>query len=176
MPTLFEPSPTPAPTLPAAPLQARSRQVVRGGVIGVALAIAGCLAIYAIGNVGAPVRVITGWAPDGADLTVAELLATIIVSVGAGSVLLWAMQRRSPRAWTRWMVAAGVLGVASAVPLTRLAIDTGSKVALIAMHLTTGAAAIAGHVVARSREQGHHRRVPRGLPSSLRRRNGFDGQ
>jgi hypothetical protein len=48
-----------------------------------------------------------------------------------------------------WVVVAAVLAVGSILPVLRLDLDAGSLVALAAMHLTVGAAAIVGQVVAR---------------------------
>ncbi|MGD9704424.1 MAG: DUF6069 family protein [Acidimicrobiia bacterium] len=50
-----------------------------------------------------------------------------------------------------WTLTASLFAAASAVPLTRLDVDRGSKIALASMHLATGAAAIAGHAIARRR-------------------------
>ena len=47
---------------------------------------------------------------------------------------------------------AAVVAVISALPLLRLEVDAGSKVALVTMHLVTGAAAIAGHTKTRRRQ------------------------
>lgn len=95
-------------------------------------------------NVGANVRVVTGWAPDGADLRYAEVVVTAVVAVLLGAGVLWIAARRAPAALRRWTLAAAGGAVASAVPLWRLDVDTGSKLALTIMHLATGACAVAG--------------------------------
>jgi Family of unknown function (DUF6069) len=143
------PTPSPSTAEVAAPTAGRARPVVVGGLLGVALALAGCSVVYVIGNLGAPIRVVTGWAPDGADLTVEEVVITIMVAVTAGAVLLGAAQRRLARPWRAWMITAAVVAVASTLPLFHLDIDAGSKLALASMHLTTGVAAIAGHALVR---------------------------
>lgn len=146
-----------APTSPAtadhhdASRSVGARTTVTGGLVGTVLALASTLAIYVVGNIGAPIRVVTGWAPDGADQTVGEVVITVVVALAAGSVLLAVAQARHTRAWRAWTITAALFAVASAVPLTRLDIDAGSKVALVSMHLATGAAAIAGHAIARRR-------------------------
>ena len=137
-------NPSEAPVGPA-------RSVVRGGLIGAAIAVTGCLVVYAIGNAGAPIRVVTGWSPDGAELTVAEVIATVVVSIALGTGLLALLQRRRPNAWSTWRIVVALVAIASAVPLFGLDVDAGSKVALASMHLTTGVASIAGQTIARHR-------------------------
>jgi hypothetical protein len=123
-------------------------RLLSGAALGVALAWLATMVVYAIGNAGSPIRVVTGWAPDGANVTVAEVLITSAVSVSGGALLLRTMERRGAgiRVWTA--IALGV-AIVSAVPLWRLDVDTGSKMALTAMHALTGASAIIGHRIAR---------------------------
>ena len=128
-----------------------TRTTVTGGAIGTALALASTLVIYLVGSLGAPIRVVTGWAPDGAELTAGEVIITVVVAVAAGAALLGVAQRHHARAWRAWTVTASLFAIASAVPLTRLDVDRGSKIALASMHLATGVAAIVGHVLARRR-------------------------
>ena len=94
---------------------------------------------------------VTGWAPEGADLSVGEVVGTVVVSVAVGAALLALLERRSARAWATWVALAVAVAVLSALPLLHLEVDAHSKVALVAMHLTTGAAAIAGHAFVRLR-------------------------
>lgn len=116
----------------------------RGTTIGVVAAVALNLVVLAIGNIGAPIEVVTGWAPDGAPLTVGEVVGTTIVSVAAGGLVLWIASRHWSNALRGWTIAAASVAVASALPLWRLDVDSGSKTALTAMHLLTGVVAIAG--------------------------------
>jgi len=125
------------------------RSVARGTALGVVLAVPATTVVFAIGNLGSPIRVVTGWHPQGADLTVAEVLVTVTISVLAGGVLLWFMDRRRVDWFRPWTAVAGVVTIASAIPLLRLHIDAGSKVSLATMHLLTGIAAIAGQAVMR---------------------------
>jgi hypothetical protein len=67
------------------------------------------------------------------------------------TVALPPLQRRRANGFHVWVSVAAVVAVVSAVPLLRLDIDAGSKVALSAMHLSTGLSAIAGHAIARRR-------------------------
>jgi Family of unknown function (DUF6069) len=132
-----------------------ARTTVTGGFIGTVLALGSTLAIYLVGNAGAPIRVVTGWTPDGAELSVAEVVITVILAVAMGSVLLGVTQPRIGRAWRAWTITATLFAAASAVPLMRLDVDRGSKMALASMHLATGAAAIAGQAIARRRTVGN---------------------
>jgi hypothetical protein len=149
MTTIPAPAAHPVRSRPDADPAVGLRTTVAGGLVGTGLAVAATFGIYAVGNIGAPIRVVTGWAPDGADLRVVEVVLTVVVAVAAGAVLLALVQSRFALAWRAWTITASLLAVASAVPLTRLNIDRGSKIALATMHLATGAAAIAGHAIAR---------------------------
>ena len=78
------------------------------------------------------------------DLPAVAVIAASIMPLLVGAIALWILARfttSSLRIWT-WVVA--VFTIASfAAPLT-LPVDTGSKIALLAMHAITGAAAIWG--------------------------------
>lgn len=120
------------------------RTLLAGTGLGILAAWLADLTILAFATTDAPVRVVTGWAPDGADLTVAETLLTsgsAVILAGAG---LWSWQRRDPEAIRRWSLVVMSLAVLSAVPLWRLDVDTASKIALSMMHLATGACAVIG--------------------------------
>jgi len=106
------------------------------------------ITIWFVGRTGEPIRVVTGWAPAGADLTFVEVVATTVVAVGLGSALLALMQRRFDR-FPAWAIIVASVTVASALPLWSLDVDTGSKVALSCMHLATGVCAIAAQSAAR---------------------------
>lgn len=121
-----------------------TRTRLAGTATGILAAWAATMVIFLIADLGAPVRVITGWAPDGADLTIAEVLLTAAATIGLAGMALWWWERRSPDALRRWTIAVAVLAALSAVPLWRLDIDTGSKAALTLMHLATGACAVLG--------------------------------
>ncbi len=125
-----------------------------GGGLGVFLAVAATMAIYTVGNLGSPIRVVTGWAPEGTDLTVLEVVATSAAAVTAGAGLLWLLERRRAGHWRLWVTLVGTIAVVSAVPLWRLEVDTGSKVSLTSMHLVTGLAAVAAQWIVRRRFDG----------------------
>jgi hypothetical protein len=130
----------------------RTTGLALGTALGLALAVGGDLVVHLLGNLGAPVQTVTGWAPDGADLRVAEVVITAATAVVLGTAALWLMQRRGADRFGLWVRLAVGTAVVSALPLLRLEVDAGSKVTLVAMHLVTGAAAIAGHAVARRRQ------------------------
>ncbi len=144
-------STTPAPSSTAPPAHAAGRPIARGAALGIAFAVVADVAIWAIGRAGAPTRVITGSSPDGVDLGVPEVVVTAVVAIGLGAVLLWLLERSGRDRLRAWNLVAVVVAVVSALPLLRLDVDAASKVALVAMHLATGAAAIAGHHLARNR-------------------------
>ncbi len=122
-----------------------------GALVSCALALLVTGVVWALGRIGAPIRVITGWSPEGAALTLTEVWLTALLAIVLGSWLLHLWQRRTDRAWRRWLVTVAMVAVVSAVPLWRLDVDTGSKMALTVMHLLTGVCAVAGHAVARRR-------------------------
>jgi hypothetical protein len=138
-------------TTPAAAEQALASRatIATGSAIGAGLALLATLVVYLIGNGGAPIRVVTGWQPDGADLTVVEVVIASITWVMIGAVALWLMERRLTHAFRRWIVLAGATTIVSLVPLLGLDVDAGSKLALCAMHIVTGASTIAGQALAR---------------------------
>jgi Family of unknown function (DUF6069) len=144
-------------TLPASaerPVASRTT-LARGAAIGAGVALLANLVIYLIGNAGAPIRVVTGWQPDGADLTFAEVVIATIVWVTIGAAALWLMERHLTRGFHRWTVLAAVITLASLVPLFALDVDTASLLALSFMHIVVGASTIAGQsFVVRPRRQG----------------------
>ena len=123
------------------------RCVAVGTFWGAVAALVVNITIWFVGRAGEPIRVVTGWAPDGADLTFVEVVATTVVAVGLGSALLARMQRRDR--FPAWAIIVASVTVASALPLWSLDVDTGSKVALSCMHLATGVCAIAAQSAAR---------------------------
>jgi membrane protein implicated in regulation of membrane protease activity len=125
--------------------------IATGGAIGLVLALVGAAVVFLIGNAGAPTRVVTGWAPDGADLTMIDVTVTTVSSVVAGALLLWVLERFAARGFAIWVAIAAVVTVVSFLPLWQLEVDTASKVTLSVMHVVVGIAAIAGQDVARRR-------------------------
>jgi hypothetical protein len=134
---------------PALQATVEDTPISRGSTLGVVLALLATVTVFVVGNLGAPIRVVTGWNPDGADLTLAEVVITSSVAVVLGGFVLAFLERRRTDALRLWESAAVALAVVSALPQLRLEIDAGSKVSLAAMHLLTGAAAIAGHRIVR---------------------------
>jgi hypothetical protein len=130
-------------------MTAAPTKLARGARIGLGLALVASLAIFVLGNLGAPIRVVTGWSPDGADLTVGEVVIVTIVAVALGSAALFVLDRFRADGFRTWAVAALVVTAASIPPLWGLDVDTGSKLALSAMHVAVGLAVVAGQGVAR---------------------------
>ena len=118
-------------------------RIARGALLGAAAALAATITIWLIGSAGEPIRVVTGWAPEGADLSIGEVVIVTIAAVGLGALLLLWMQRHRDR-FRAWAIVATSVAIASAIPLWRLDVDAGSKVALTCMHLATGVATVAG--------------------------------
>jgi hypothetical protein len=144
-------------TLPASaerPVASRTT-LAMGAAIGAGLALLTNLVVYLIGNAGAPIRVVTGWQPDGADLTFVEVVIATIVWVTIGAAALWLMERRLTHGFRRWTVLAAIITLGSLVPLLALDVDAGSKLALSVMHIVVGASTIAGQsFVVRPRRRG----------------------
>jgi hypothetical protein len=91
-----------------------------------------------------PVQVVTGWAPNGADVSAFEIVGTVVLSIAAGAALLAALGRLRRDPFPPWAALVGAVAVLSSVPLWGLPVGTGSKAALTLMHLLTGAGAVAG--------------------------------
>lgn len=134
---------------PAAVDRSALGTTVRGALLGGAASIGATLVVFAVANVGAPVRVITGWAPDGTDLGLPDVVITVVVSVAIAAVGLAILERVASTGLRIWTIAVAVVTVLSFLPLWRLDIDAGSKVALTAMHLVVGLAVVGGQVVVR---------------------------
>jgi hypothetical protein len=126
-----------------------SRTRSKGAGIGIGLALAGNLAVFLLGNLGTPIRVVTGWEPGGADLRFGDVAMATIVWVAIGAVALWALGRlRVGGGFHLWSYAVAAFTAVSMVPLFSLEVDAGSKVALGVMHVVVGAAAIVGQRLA----------------------------
>lgn len=121
-----------------------TRHRLSGTGLGILAAWAATVAILAVANIGSPVRVVTGWSPDGAELTVIEVLITSAVSIAIAGLALSLWDRRSASALHQWSIAVAVLAALSSVPLWRLDVDAASKATLTLMHLTTGTCAVLG--------------------------------
>src|SRR4051794_41876724 len=99
--------------------QPETSRTLRGTLVGIAAAFVATAAVYAIGNLGAPIRVVTGWSPDGADLTLAEVSITAVSAVALGGLLLWWMERRWTRSFTAWGGIGGDVAGGFPAPLLR---------------------------------------------------------
>lgn len=138
----------------AGSLTARSTPPVallaKGAAIGSVIAIVANLIVFLIGSAGAPLQVVVGGDTEASDLPVGAVSVASIVPLLIGALGLWLAYRFVPKDFTVWSAVVVVLAVVSIVGPLGLDIDTGSKVALIVMHLATGAAAIIGQSLVRN--------------------------
>jgi hypothetical protein len=118
---------------------------VTGAALGTAISLAATGVVYALAS---PIRVRTGWQRAGSRLSLVEVVVTVVIAVVLGALALWAASDRIARPVRAWTMAAAVVAVVSAMPLWRLEVPTGSKVALTTMHLLTGGAAVLGQRLA----------------------------
>lgn len=124
--------------------------LAKGAAIGSAIALVANLIVFVIGNAGAPLQVVVGGDTEASDLPVGAVIGASIVPLLLGAIGLWLAYRFLPKSFTIWSAVVAVLAVVSIVGPLGLDIDTGSKVALTVMHLTTGAAAIIGQSLVRN--------------------------
>lgn len=136
---------TPAPTTTAGPMV----RIAKGGGIGLGLALLANLAIFLIARAGSPIQIVLSGETTASDLPIAAVVGASIVPLLAGAGALWVLERVRADGFRIWTVlAAGFTVLSVGAPLT-LDIDNRSKAALAAMHVATGAAAIAGQFIAR---------------------------
>jgi hypothetical protein len=123
----------------------------RGTALAAGLALAANAVVFLAGDRGAPVRIVTGAEPGGADLTFGDVAvaSVALLIVGTLALALAERVRRDGSGFRLWAIVAVAFAVLSIVPVLRLDIDAGSKVVLGLMHLVVGAAAVAGHVLVR---------------------------
>lgn len=126
--------------------------LMTGAAVAIGSALVGNLVVFLAGNAGAPIRVVTGWEPDGADLGFGSVVAATVCLSLLGTLALGVFDRLWNDGFRRWVALAAIVTVLSVPPVLRLDIDAGSKVALSVMHLVVGAAVIGGHAYARRRE------------------------
>jgi hypothetical protein len=123
--------------------------VVRGTALAAGLALLANLAVFLVGDVGAPVRVVTGNSPDGADLRFVDVAVATVALLAVGAVALAVLERFRDDGLRIWTVLAVAVAVLSIPPVLRLDTDAGSKLVLAVMHLVVGGAAVAGPRLAR---------------------------
>jgi hypothetical protein len=132
-------------------------ELLRGTGVAIGLALAVNLVVFLAGTAGAPIRVITGWAPDGTDLRYADVVVATVVLLAIGTGVLWLLQRWRDDGFRLWVVLVVAFTLLSIPPVLRLDVDAGSKLTLAVMHLVVGAAALLGQRGARA---GARRSVP----------------
>lgn len=140
---------TTAPATTPAAEPVRRATLVKGAAAGIGMAVLANVGVYLAGDAGGPIRVVTGWEPDGAHLGVGDVIVSTIALAALGTAALWAFEHLRTNGFREWAAVAALVAVVSIFPVLRLDIDAGSKVALSIMHLVTGAAAIVGHVTVR---------------------------
>lgn len=128
-----------------------SATIVKGGAVGIGLALVANIVVFLIGNAGASLQVVANGDKTPSDLPLGAVIAASLVPLIVGAVGLRLFERFRVDGYRIWVALAAVLAVVSvAAPIT-MDTDSGSKVALTVMHLATGAAAITGHALARRR-------------------------
>jgi hypothetical protein len=125
------------------------RVLVRGTVFAAVAALAVNLVVFLLGDAGAPVRVITGWAPDGTDLRYVDVALATVSLLVVGTLVLGLLERLRADGLRVWSAIAVGFAVLSILPVLRLDIDAGSKLTLGVMHLVVGVAAVSGQRLAR---------------------------
>lgn len=125
------------------------RGLVRGTVLAAGLALVANAGVFLLGAAGAPIRVITGWAPDGTDLRYVDVVVATVSLLALGTLVLAVLERVRSDGFRVWSVLAVAFAVLSVFPVLRLDIDAGSKVTLGVMHVVVGLAAVAGQRLAR---------------------------
>ena len=76
--------------------------IARGTALGVCLALASTMAVFLLGNLGAPIRVVAGSNSAGADLSIGEVVVTASLSVVLGGLVLWLLERRRADGLRTW--------------------------------------------------------------------------
>ena len=132
-------APTPAPT----------GVLARGTALAVGSGLVVNALLFAAGAAGAPTRVVTGAAPDGADLTFAAVAVSTVLASLVGSLALWLVEKARPGSFRAWALLAATVAAVSIPPVLRLDIDAASALTLAAMHLAVGATTIAAHAWSR---------------------------
>lgn len=127
------------------------RTVGRGAAASVGLALLATTAILAVGDAGAPVRVPTGSGAEVARLAIGAVAAASVTWLLVGAVGLALLDRLRGDGFGPWAVLASLLAVASVFPVAAFDVDAGSRLAVAALHLVVGAAAVVGHGWARRR-------------------------
>ncbi len=138
---------------PAAPTRTGARVApFRGWLWGAAAAIVANLVVFAVASLVMSSAIqVTDPSQQVMDLALVAVVAASIIPLFFGALLLWILAKFSASALRIWSWIVGVVAVLSVIAPVTLPVDGGSKVALAAMHLLTGAAAIWGQRFAASR-------------------------
>ncbi|MEY2570248.1 MAG: hypothetical protein QOE63_598 [Acidimicrobiaceae bacterium] len=139
---------------PAARTTTRRVGLARGAALGTAGSVLANAAVFALATRNDPLRVVTGWQPDGTDLALGAVLGTSIAFVLLAAAVLWGLERLRADGFRLWAILAGAVATLSIAPLFGLDVDNRSKLALAAMHLVVGGSAIGGQAIARHEVSG----------------------
>ena len=129
--------------------EATPATIAKGGAIGIGLALIANVAIYLVGNSGAPLQVVMSGDTAASDLLIGFVVGASLLPLVIAAAGLWVFERFLPNGFRLWAGTVAVLAVATIAAPVSLDVDTGSKVALALMHIAVGAAAIAGQALAR---------------------------
>lgn len=138
-----------AATIGTRPEMSPPATLARGAGIGIGLALVLNLIVYAVGNAGAPLQVVANGDTIASDLPAGAVVLASTVPLLLGTVGLGLLQKFLAKGTRIWVILVGALTVASVAGPLALDVDSGSQVALIVMHLATGAVAIVGHTMVR---------------------------
>jgi hypothetical protein len=125
-----------------------------GAAIGIGIALVANSMILLAGNavMDGSIQVVAAGATTASDLPAIAVVAAGVVPLLLGAAGLWLLSRVRPGgAYQVWRNIVVVLTIVSIAGPLMLEVSTGSKVALILMHLATGAAAIVGQTSASRR-------------------------
>lgn len=149
----METTTTPSTSPTASSDDVSRRSLGRGTAYGLGLALAGNLAVFLLASIGSPLLVPAG-SGSAADVVELPYLGVAVASafwILIGTGVLWACERFTRSGWRNWTIAVSAVVVLTIVPVAFLDLDGGSRLALAAMHVVVGVAAVAGHLLARSR-------------------------
>jgi hypothetical protein len=124
-------------------------RLAKGAAAGALLALVVNIVVYAVGNMGAALRVNGGDSGTGDELQIGAVIFATVIWVVIGALALWGLQRVRADGFRIWAVAAVGVALLSLIPVAGLDVDTGSKVALAVLHLAVGVFAVAGQVLVR---------------------------
>jgi uncharacterized membrane protein YqjE len=119
--------------------------LIKGFGASVAMGFVANTIVWLVGRVGKPIAVIETDGKPPVDLALIRVLAATLFAMILGTIALFVIEKIRANSFSLWGVLVMVIAVVTIFGPLSLKIDSGSKVALSAMHLLTGASAIVGH-------------------------------